>query len=743
MESKRHGEEDIDLQKVWLTLKRRWLAIVGVCGISVGLAAYYYSQQDPVYQAQGKLLVNKINRASSLTGLGKPDADTINPLGQQSNPLDTEAEVIRSIPIAQEVITKLNLKNESGEPMMPQQLLGRLSAKSISSTDVLEISYKSTDPKEAAAVVNKLMDVYIQNEIGINRAEASAAGKFIANQLPKTEAYLKDIEDKLRQFKERNKVVALQQEAESAVSVIANLDQKIADTQAQLADATTASRALQSKLGMDSQQAIALSSLSQASGVGTALEELQKVQTELATARSRYEEAHPTVENLKLKEANLRDILQERVRQIVGRQESIGNLQFSETQQKLTEDLVQQEVRRLGLSSQVTSLSNVQFAYKQRVSDIPQLEQRQQELERQREAAQSTYITLSQRLQEVKVRENQNVGNVRLISEAIAPNSPIAPEKTKILGLGGASGLLLGIAMAFLLDLGDASIRTIKEAREKFKYTVLGTIPLYGDTPRRGLLRLPNLRDADSTANAVPVKDKPRSPVGEAYRMLQANLKFLNSDRQIKVIVVGSSVPNEGKSSVSANLAATMAQLGRRILLIDADLHRPSQHHIWQLTNQAGLSNVLVGQVEFSEAVQTPMERLDVLPSGAIPPNPLALLDSKRMTSLVESFAQEYDFVIIDAPPLLVAADALTLGKMTDGMLLVVRPGIIDSASANKTKELLQQSGLNVLGLVINGVIKEHESDRFFYYMKAYHATEIDATAWEGTTSESASNANN
>jgi capsular exopolysaccharide synthesis family protein len=213
------------------------------------------------------------------------------------------------------------------------------------------------------------------------------------------------------------------------------------------------------------------------------------------------------------------------------------------------------------------------------------------------------------------------------------------------------------------------------------------------------------------------------------YRMLQANLKFLSSDKTLKVIVVTSSVSKEGKSTVSANLAAAIAQLGRRVLLVDADMYHPSQHHLWELTNAAGLSDVIVHQADFRAVVEGVMANLDVLPTGVIPPNPLALLDSKRMASLVEYFSENYDFVIIDAPPLVIAADALTLGKMTDGVLFVARPEVVERGSAAAAKESLERSGQNVLGLVINGVILENESDSYFYYKKGYYVEEDSTTS--------------
>jgi capsular exopolysaccharide synthesis family protein len=200
--------------------------------------------------------------------------------------------------------------------------------------------------------------------------------------------------------------------------------------------------------------------------------------------------------------------------------------------------------------------------------------------------------------------------------------------------------------------------------------------------------------------------------------MLQANLKFLSSDKELKAIVVTSSVPREGKSEVSANLAAAMVQVGRRVLLVDADMRHPSQHHIWELTNSVGLSNILVGEAELNAALQEVMPGLDVLTAGVIPPNPVALLDSKRMASLIETFSKKYDFVIVDTPPLAGIADAPILGKMADGILLVVRPRVVDSANAKAAKEFLARSGQNVLGLVANGVIIKNEPDSYFYYTK-------------------------
>jgi capsular exopolysaccharide synthesis family protein len=152
-------------------------------------------------------------------------------------------------------------------------------------------------------------------------------------------------------------------------------------------------------------------------------------------------------------------------------------------------------------------------------------------------------------------------------------------------------------------------------------------------------------------------------------------------------------------------------------------------HHIWDLTNASGLSDVIVGQADLKTTIKEVTDNLDVLPSGVIPPNPLALLDSQRMASLIEDFSQNYNFVIIDTPPLVLVPDALTLGKISDGILVVVRPGVLDAVSATAAKSFLLQSGQNILGLVVNGVIIENEPDSYFHHAKAYYQESITSKA--------------
>ncbi|MBW4516444.1 MAG: polysaccharide biosynthesis tyrosine autokinase [Timaviella obliquedivisa GSE-PSE-MK23-08B] len=712
MEIKDYSSEEIDVQRYWLILRRRWLAAVGILSGVVAIATAYALMQRPVYRAEGKLLI-KSSSASELTGLGET-LGQLKALGEQNTPLDTQAEIIRSTPIVQGVIESLSLKDSDGKPLAADVLAKNLKVKGVTGTDVLQISYESEQPREASKVVNQLIDLFLKNNVQVNRAEAISARKFIEEQLPKTEDSVRQADSAVRKFKEENKLISLEEEAGQAVKLIGDLEGQITQTQALLADANERSQQLRSQLGLDSRQVVMFASLSQAPAVQEVFVQLQQAQSQLAIQQTRYRAGHPTVTALQRQVTALNALLTERVAQVSGNSQSVspGNLQVGELQQGMISEYVQSESERLGLAQRVLLLSNAQAQYRQRASGLPKLEQTQRELARKLEAAQTTYETLLARQQAIQLAENQTIGNARILSAAVVPTRPIGASKAMIVAAGGVVGLLLAAATALILDLLDRSVKTVKEARELFGYTLLSIIPAFG---RDGKIST-YAGGLDQPVPRVIVKDAPCSAIGDAYHMLQANLKFLSSDDELKTIVVTSSVSKEGRSEVAANLAAAIAQVGRRVLLVDADMRHPAQHHIWDLMNLAGLSNVIVDQVALEAAVQQAMPNLRVLTSGVMPPNPIALLDSKRMNSLIATFSRDYDFVIFDSPAMAGTADSAVLGKMADGILLVVHPGVVDSASANSAKEFIAQSGQKVLGMVINGVNVRNEPDSYFYY---------------------------
>ena len=712
--------EEIDFQKYWLVLKRRWLPAVGVFGLTVAAAAVAALGQESVYQASGKIQF-KNDRTPSLTGLDE-NSGQIDVLTFQGEPLETQAEIVKSLPVAQEVVDALNLQDDDGEPVDPVDLLSGIGVKTVPGTEILQISYQSQDPEEAAAVVNQTIESYQNQNIASNREEAAAARKFIEEQLPSTEAEVLAIESRLTQFKESNNVISLANEATQTVGVLSNLARERSQAEEQLADVSARLAEIQSQLGTDTDQALSLGVLNQSEGVQTVLSELQRIQTELELQRARYRSDYPTVEVLERQQAIAENLLQTRIVQALGGESDVpvGRLQLGGIQQEQISQLAALEVERVGLLNRIAQMQTSARQYGARADELPQLEKQQREIERRLEAAQTTYETLLTQLQEVRVSENQIVGNVRLVSAATVPEDPAGSSSKLFLAAGGFVGILLAIAVAFLLDLLDGSVKTVKEAKELLGYTLLGVIPLVNDARKPSRLPMSLGQGSGNQTSEMAAK--------EAFRMLQANLGFLRSDEDLKAVVVTSAVPQEGKTDVSANLAAAMAEAGRNVLLIDADMRHPRQHHLWNMTNGLGLSHVLAGQAKVEDAIQTVGGSLSLLSAGVVPPNPVALLDSNRMLELLRQFTQTYDFVILDTPPVLGAADAAILGKMADGILFVVRPGVVDGNSATAAKQSLAQSNQRVLGMVANAVDPQNEPDSYFYYVRQDEMLPADET---------------
>ncbi len=714
--------EEIDLQKYGLVLKRRWRLISLIAVSTMILAGLNALRQVRTYQASGQLLVRS-DQTSQLTGIDGRSGE-VKALTAKSDPLTTEAEIIKSNRVLEAVVSSLKEKKSKGaiEPnpdekitklydkLTTKELAKGLSIKAVVGTDILQINYQSTSPEFSASVTNQLMEDYIRNNIEVNRSQAINAKQFILAQLPDTEAAVRKAENALRQFRETHGIVSLTQEAEESVRTLSALDQNINSARSALAQSEAKVAALRAQVGMDTKTALTINALNQSPTIQKSFADWRAAQAELAKQSTVYKDAAPEIKLLQEQEQAAKNALTSQIQEVAGGADiTIDTLQLSKTQQDLAGDLAKAEVDRATTSQGITSLMESRSATIKRSSSVPALETAQRELQRQVDAAQTTYKTLLTKLQEVQVAENQTVGNARIISTAEPPEKPNSASLTLLLLTGGIAGILLGIASAFAVDYLDKGVRTIKEVKKLLPYTVLGIIPtVHSDNPEyQGQPQLINPAHAHFGAQ-------------EAYQMLQANLRFLPSDQSIKSIVVTSAMDQEGKSTIAANLALALAQGQRRVLLVDADLRTPSQHHVWDINNVVGLSNLVVEQVQMNDAIQTITHNLHVLTAGSTPPNPLALLDSSVMKRLIEQFTDRYDFVVFDAPTLLGTADSTVLNRMTDGSLMVVRMGRVNAPCLKVAKQFLQQSSQRVLGMVINGASVhgsngDHELDSYLY----------------------------
>ncbi len=325
------------------------------------------------------------------------------------------------------------------------------------------------------------------------------------------------------------------------------------------------------------------------------------------------------------------------------------------------------------------------------------------ELENTLSLYQQIYLNLLSNRENVRLQKLQNMPNVVQIFRAIPSDAPIRPRPLLNMGIGAAAGLFLALAIIFLRDALDTTVHSKEDIERKVGLPVLGMIAKIEDT-----------RDASQ-----PYVDyKPRSPIAETFRKLRTNLEFASVDAPLKMIIVTSALPSEGKTTISLNLAAIYAQGGKRVAVIDADMRKPMLHRVAGLSNRMGLSDLFRSDMPIKEIMRSPNgnERLYLITSGKLPPNPSELLASMRMGQILENLLNMVDLVIIDTPPMLVAADAQILAARSDGVLIVAEPYRTPIESLQASVEALRRVNARVLGVVFNRVPPQDHYYSYYYY---------------------------
>ena len=709
MTSNLHLDEYLDFHKYWQVLKRRWMPAFITFASVVGVATVGSLLAPKIYEAEAELLIES-DDTSKFTGLedslGKIEGLTI-----ESNPVSTQARVLQSRPIIKQLIKDLNLRDDDGKLLKYRDIIENLKVTPIVGTDVLQISYTNKNPETAALAVNKLVELYIETDAINNSSSSSAAQTFIKKQLPQVEANLHQAEANLREFKSKNQIASLEEETSANISSITSVADRLDEVNARLENINARYNRLQAQLNMTWQEASAVSALSQSIGVQTTLEQLQAVKLKLAQKRNFLSNNAPQIIALQEEEADLTQLLDQQIANTLGASspsllEKVNVLSLGELKQAQIAEFADLGLQKEGLEKEIVALTNTKNSYQQKSDTLPRLQEQQRELERRVQAAQSTFQTLLKKSQDTEILEQQKIGNVRRVSDADVPEDPVSPRKKIIVASAGIMGMFLGVAVAFLLDIRDKTIKDTQEIKRLFPYPLAGVIPDVNLIDQEQQLLLPNSSMAQLPELAIA--NMTLLPIREAYHNLQMDLNLLDSEVSQKVIVVTSAVAGEGKSSVSANLAVAQAQCGKKVLLIDGDLRRPTQHLLWEVPNICGLGAILEQEMAWGDTLNKIMPNLDVITSGKIPKHPIALLNSSMMKALIISVADRYDCIIIDAPPVVGLADSKILGKLADGLLFVVRPGVANYGSVEAAKELLKD--FNVLGVIANGVNLNNES---------------------------------
>jgi tyrosine-protein kinase Etk/Wzc len=349
-------------------------------------------------------------------------------------------------------------------------------------------------------------------------------------------------------------------------------------------------------------------------------------------------------------------------------------------------------------------------------------------LKRSQSIAEKMYDQLDDRYLEAWMTEESVFGNIRAEDPATLSAAPIRPNRQSSILTGSLFGFALGMGVVVLLSLLDSRIRTPEEV-EGHNISLLATVPAINPPSQPLNIVLPSAQNGDGTASGRDAKYiphrasflDPRSSVAETFRSLRTTILFTGLDKDVQVLALTSSAPQEGKSTTSSNLAIVMAQMGKKTLLVDADLRRPVLHSVFGLQREPGLTNLLFDRATFDEAVlKTDVPNLYLLPCGVIPPNPSELLGSHRMSQLVLRLREEFDFILLDTPPVVAVTDALLLGHVSDATIIIARAGISRIDALLRAMDSVERSGANLLGVVLNDFNPAGSYGSYYKYYQYY-----------------------
>lgn len=323
--------------------------------------------------------------------------------------------------------------------------------------------------------------------------------------------------------------------------------------------------------------------------------------------------------------------------------------------------------------------------------------------ESSRNEAQIQYTEIFNNLNGLQIEQAKEASNLIQIEEAKASKSPIRPRTFTNVLLAAAVGGMIAIGIIFLIDYLDDTVKTPDHVLEDTNLTTLGAIAII---------------KMDQGGEGLITQQAPRDPISEAYRVIRTNLDFSAVDEKLKSLLISSASPGEGKSTTAANVAVVMAQTGKKVVLIDADLRRPMQHKIFNLSNNMGLTtSILDNQTPVVEHLQeTKTNNLRLLTSGPIPPNPAELLDSQRMQDVLQELQETVDLVVIDTPPVLTVADASIIGPYVNGALLVIDTGSTKREAFANAVERITRTGSHVFGVILNKVKLDRSGYGYYYY---------------------------
>lgn len=694
------------LSLIW---RRRWLLLL-VFAVCVGGFVYSTISKSPFGRARAQLEFILPDLSSN-----KPDEPhTAMPVLD----IPTEVEKIQSGELAERVVLNLGLYksllqatspslSSNGAPS-PEQidvlttwLRGRLDARQVDDTQIVRVYFVDEDPHRAAEIVNRICDEYtswVVESLAANELQARRlTEKWLAGEIEEKGKELAEQRRQLQKFKVDHSITVSE-------SSLEDLKEKILGTEASLAQAHRQQR--EAIFEFDRLTSPTTDSLawddSDVRQIDVKIRELERT---LAGLTAEYGENYSEVKRLRLELGNLADQRAEAIKRAGERNSLERTRQLASAQEAVDRANLHVEV----LEKDLKELREQALRAESYLDDLRQLTLKVQ-------GAQNDYDDLVRKYQKTRISPFPKRSPVKVVEYASSPKTQV-PSLVRGVTLGSFVGLFLGISLIVFLDYMDTKVRGPSELEKTLHLPTLGFIPKFKNGRTQA--------DAGVDKRLI-IHQQPQSAAAENFRCLRTSVQYSRAGRPPKLVLVTSALEQEGKSTVAANLAIAYAQKGKKTLLIDSDMCRPTVHKMFNVKKSPGLAEILTGKSDDATDEpaghfrETAIRRLFILPSGSSVPNPVDLLDSDVMRDLLVLLSEEYDQVIIDSAPLLLRSDTNVLVPSVDGVALVVRSGVTPRAAARKARDRILSMQGKILGAVINNPRKGLARSELYGYGYEY-----------------------
>jgi len=692
--------------------KHQWLILSFMLAV-VTVTTIATFRMQPVYVATTRIEIDREN-ANILPFQGNDSYDYMMDL---DNYIETQSKILTSQTLALQTIrnNSLSASPEFSSPNGPSEalasgslanqkrplelgeFLGSLSAKRVPNSRLMDVSFESTDPQLAARTVNAHIATYIEENFRSKYEATTRASTWLADQLTELKIRVQKSEDARIAYERQNQIWTLDDKQNITSQRLADINKQLTDAQSERMKKESLYQFAKSG-NLD-----AVPQVQSDAALADLMRKRSEASSQYTESLSQYGPNFPKVQRLKEQLKVLDQAIEKENKNILDVLES----NYKEAQQRetlLTQALDQQKAETNQMAGKLVEY-NI--------------------LKREAEANKTLYEGLMTKMKETAISAGLRSSNIRVVDPAMIPSTPARPAKARNVALAFFVGLVGGIGLALLREYLDNTVKTPDDIETLTHLPSLAVVPqfagLNGHSKRVGLLH-----DASGNGHETRIElvaqHLPKSQMSEAFRALRTSILLSQADHPPQVILVTSALPREGKTTAAANLAVTLAQLGDRTVLVDADLRKPGINRLLNLGGgkYAGLSSYLAG-VSSLDLVSVPhpaIPNLVAIPTGPLPPNPADLLSSHRLADAIAELRNKFKFIVIDSPPIMAATDAIILSVQTDGVLLVVRSGETPKEAFTRTRDLLNSVKCRILGVVLNAV---DSSAPDYYYSYRYY----------------------